>query len=113
MREVMYKHSHKDLKVAKFEYNPTDSQCPSLFELVRPLGDLEDLLLSECAGKTLQIRELFESHSVGKGYVLKNYREVLCRLEQEGKLKMDPPCPPRKKGTVAEHVKITFPARVT
>jgi len=109
MRDVMYKHSYKDLKVANFEYNPADSRCPSLFELVRPLGDLEDMLLADCAGKTRKIRELFESHSVGKGYVLKNYREVLCRMEQEGKVKMDPPCPPRKKNTLAEHVKIVFP----
>jgi hypothetical protein len=45
---------------------------------------------------------------VGKGYVLKNYREVLCRMEQEKKVLIDPPCPPRRKGTLAEHAKITF-----
>ncbi len=111
MRDVMYKHSHKDMSVAKFEYNPADSHCPSLFELVRPLGDLEEMLMTDYAGKTLQTRHLFESHSVGKGYVMKNYREVLCRMEQEGKVKMDPPCPPRKKNTLAEPVKITFPGR--
>src|SRR5262245_18364146 len=111
MREVMYKHSHKDDKVAKFEYNPADSRCPSLFELVRPLGDLEDMLLADCAGKTFSLKDLFESHSVGKGYVRKNYREVLCRMEQEKKVAIAPPCPPRRKGTLAEHAKITFPIR--
>jgi three-Cys-motif partner protein len=111
MREVMYKHSHKDDTVAKFEYNPADSRCPSLFELVRPLGDLEDLLLADCVGKTLMIRGLFEDHSIGKGYVLKNYREVLCQMEQEGKIRMEPPCPPRRKGTIGEKVKIIFPRR--
>jgi three-Cys-motif partner protein len=113
MRDVMYKHSHKDVNVAKFEYSPADSRCPTLFELVRPLGDLEDMLLTDCAGKTLPIRGLFESHSVGKGFVLKNYREVLCRMEREGKIKMDPPCPPRRKDTVGEKVKISFPGRGT
>jgi len=113
MRDVMYKHSHKDDTVAKFQYNPADSRCPSLFELVRPLGDLEDMLLAECAGKTLLIRQLFESHSVGRGFVIKNYRDVLCRMEREGKIQMDPSCPPRRKDTVGEKVKISFPGRGT
>jgi three-Cys-motif partner protein len=111
MREVMYKHSHKDVSVAKFEYSPADARCPSLFELVRPLGDLEDMLLADCAGKTLSIKGLFESHSVGKGFVIKNYREVLCRMEQESKIKMNPPCPPRRRGTIGEKVTIIFPGR--
>jgi hypothetical protein len=109
MRDVMYKHSHKEGDVAKFEYNPADARWPSLFEFVRPLGDLEDLLLADCAGKTMRIRPLFESHSKGKGYVLKNYREVLCRMEQEGKIRMEPSCPPRRKGTIGEKVLIIFP----
>lgn len=113
MREVMYKHSHKEESVAKFEYNPADASLPNLFELVRPLGDLEDMLLEDCAGKTLLIKELFESHSVGKPFVIRNYREVLCRMEQEGKVRMDPPCPSRRKGTIGEKVKIIFDARKT
>jgi three-Cys-motif partner protein len=113
MRDVMYKHSHKDGAVARFEYNPADARWPSLFEFVRPLGDLEDLLLTDCAGQELVIDKLFEKHSVGKGYVLKNYKDVLCRMEQEGKVTMDPPSPPRRKNTLAKHVKIIFPRRAT
>lgn len=109
MRDVMYKHSHKDGAVARFEYNPADARCPSLFEFLRPLGDLEDMLLADCAGITTQLRPLFEKHSKGKGYVMKNYREVLCRMEEQGKITMNPPCPPRRRGTIAEHVQITFP----
>lgn len=109
MREVMYKHSDKDGAVAKFEYNPADARWPTLFELVRPLGDLEDMLLEDCSGQTVALRQLFEKHSVGKGYVIKNYKEVLCRMEQEGKVTMEPPCPPRRQNSLAEHVKITFP----
>ena len=111
MRDVMYKHSHKDAEVAKFEYNPADSRCPSLLEFHRPLGELEDILLAECAGKSMEMEKLFESHSVGRPFVLKNYRDVLCRMEREGKVTMDPPCPPRRRNTLAGHVKITFPAR--
>jgi three-Cys-motif partner protein len=111
MREIMYTHSHKELGVAKFEYNPADARWPSLFELLRPLEDLEAMLLADYAEKTVGLVELFERHSVGKPYVLKNYREVLCRMEQEGKVRMEPPCPPRRRGTIGEKVKIIFPPR--
>jgi three-Cys-motif partner protein len=109
MREVMYKHSHKEGTVANFEYNPADARWPSLFELLRPLGDLEDMLLADCAGVSTKLRPLFERHSKGKGYVLKNYRDVLCRMEQEGKISMEPQCPPRRRGTIGKDVIITFP----
>lgn len=109
MREVMYKHSHKEGTVAKFEYNPVNDGWPSLFEYVRPLGDLEDLLLADCAGMSTTFRPLFERHSKGRGFVSKNYRDVLCRMEQEGKITMSPPCPPRRRGTIGEKVVITFP----
>jgi three-Cys-motif partner protein len=110
MREIMYKHSQKDGSVGRFEYNPADENCPSLFELVRPLSDLEDMLLKDLAGETfVGLDGLFEKHSVGKGYVLRNYREVLCRMELEGKIVMSPAAAKRKKGTIGKGVKITFP----
>jgi hypothetical protein len=105
----MYEHSHKDGSVARFEYNPADARWPSLFELVRPLGDLEDMLLGDCAGWRMGLRSLFEWHSVGKGCVLKNYREVLCRMEREGKIRMEPPFDKRRAGTIGPKVTIIFP----
>jgi len=111
MRDVMYKHSHKEGNVARFEYNPADARWPSLFSLLRPLEDLEEMLLADCAGQNWQFRPLFESHSVDKPYVAKNYREVLCRMEQERKIQMEPPSPPRRKGTIGPRVKIFFPQR--
>lgn len=109
MREIMYDHSHKELGVGKFEYNPADARFPSLFELLRPLEELEAMLLADYAGKTLAMKTLYETHSIGKPFVLKNYRDVLCRMEHESKVTMDRPCPPRKKGTLAPDVRITFP----
>ena len=50
-------HSHKDVKASQsFEYNPADARWPSLFDLLRPLDDLEDMLLTDCAGKTFGIK---------------------------------------------------------
>ena len=111
MKGVMYTHSHKQGAVANFEYNPADAKFKDLFEYTRPLGDLEDRLLADFAGMTLGFKPLYEKHSVGKPYVLQNYRDVLCRMEQDKKVTMDRPCPPRKKNTLAPDVRITFPAR--
>lgn len=107
MRDIMYKHSHKEQGVAKFEYNPADARWPSLFDFLRPLEDLEEMLLTEFAGKTIEVRALFEKHSVGKPFVIRNYKEVLMRMEQEGKIQANPS--KRRKGTMADHVRITFP----
>ena len=111
MKGIMHDHSKKEQGVAKFEYNPADARWPSLFDLLRPLDDLEEMLLNDCAGNTVKFEALYESHSVGKPYVLKNYREVLCRMEQEKKVTMDRPSPPRRKNTLAPDVKITVPGR--
>lgn len=111
MRDIMYKHSLQDQGVARFEYNPADARCRSLFEYLRPLEDLEELLLTEFAGKTTGLEHLFEAHSPGRPYVLKNYRDVLCRMEKEGKISIHPPSPPRKTGTIGKSATITFPRR--
>lgn len=113
MRDIMYAHSVKEEGAAKFEYNPADERCPSLFEFLRPLEELEEMLLRDCAGRSWRLTALYESHSVGKPYVLKNYREVLCRMEKEGKIRMESPNGKRKRreGTIGKDVKIIFPAR--
>jgi hypothetical protein len=100
-----------DQGVMRLEYSPSDSRTPLLFNFYRPLDDLEDMLLCEYQGKTVGFNDLYEAHSVGKSYIAKNYRELLCRMEAAGKITMEPPCPPRRKGTVAEHVRITFPRK--
>jgi hypothetical protein len=111
-KDIMHAHAtgKRDGPV-NFEYNPADRRQPTLFELLRPVEDLSDMLLNDLAGRTMGILEVYESHSVGKPHVLKNYREVLCKLEQEGKISINPPCPPRRKNTLAKQAKIMFPRK--
>jgi hypothetical protein len=109
MRQIMHDQSEKELGVANFECNPADARYPNLFAMCRPLEDLEDLLLKDCSGKTMTLLELYESHNVAKPYVLKSYKDVLCRMEQEGKVTTDRPT--RRAGTMAPTVRITFPRR--
>jgi three-Cys-motif partner protein len=109
MKDIMHTHSTgKHDGVVNFEYNPADQRQPTLFNLRRPVEELGGLLQAQFAGKTMGIRDVYEAHSVGTPYVLKHYRKVLCQMEQEGKITIDPPCPPRRCGTVAPTAKISF-----
>jgi three-Cys-motif partner protein len=112
MKEIMAKESSiTEQGVPSFEYSPATRYQPLLFELARPLDDLADMLLNEFAGQTLTRIEIYKQHHVGKRYIEKNYREVLLKLESEGKILANPPANQRKKNTLAETVKITFPPK--
>lgn len=112
MKDIMAKESSTaEQGVPSFEYNPATQAQPLLFELTRPLDELENMLLDEFAGQTLTRVEVFNQHHVGKRYIEKNYREVLLKLETEGKITTDPSANKRRKNTLAETVKITFPPK--
>ena len=70
-------------------------------------------LLKDFCGRSLSLKALYEEHSVGKPYLLKNYRDVLRKLEHEGKITADPPADRRRKingeVTFNEKVMVTFP----
>ena len=116
MKEIMAKQSTaSDQGVPSFCYNPADQRFPLLFELTRPLDDLLKMLLCDFAGNTFTVRQVYERHSVGKRYVLKNYKDALRQLEAAGKVEADPPAAerPLRKGelTFADSVLVAFPKR--
>ena len=112
MKDIMHAHATgKQEGPVNFEYNPADRRQPTLYELLRPVEDLGDMILQDLAGVTAGIEEIYERHSVGKPYMLKDYREQLCKLEQEGKVTMSEPCPPRRKNTLAPRIKIMIPRK--
>jgi three-Cys-motif partner protein len=114
MKSIMATQSSvADQGVPSFTYNPADSGFPLLFELTRPLDGLENTLLKNFGGRSLSLKALYEEHSVGKPYLLKNYRDVLRKMEHEGKITADPPADRRRKingeVTFNEKVMVTFP----
>lgn len=116
MKGIMAKQSTvSDQGVPSFCYNPADRRFPLLFELTRPLDDLLKMLLRDFAGKTFTVRQVYERHSVGKRYVLKNYKDALRQLEVAGEIEADPPAAerPMRKGerTIADSVVVTFRGR--
>ncbi|NLX23808.1 MAG: three-Cys-motif partner protein TcmP [Phycisphaerae bacterium] len=110
MKKIMAKESSKaEQGVASFEYNPADARFPTLFELNRPLDDLEGMLLQEYSGRTISFRDLYQAHSVGRPYVDSNYKVVLKRMEEQGMLTAaKPEGKTRRKGTFPDDVRITF-----
>lgn len=107
MKNIMAGYSTtQDQGVPSLVYNPADERFPSLFELSRPLDDLADLLLSDFAGQTLTMREIYCKHSVGRQYIEKNYKQILGQLADDGKIKVNTK---RKKNTFANHISVTFP----
>lgn len=110
MKEIMAKEStNAEQGVPSFAYSPADELMPLLFELNRPLDDLEDMLLNEFAGKTHGFLYIYESHSVGRPFLKKHYKEVLQKLERDKIVKMvDPEGKKRRLGTLADRLIVEF-----
>lgn len=59
MKDIMARESSEQNQgVPSFEFSPASEKFPMLFELSRPLDDLEEMLLGEFAGQTLTMKEI-------------------------------------------------------
>lgn len=113
MKEIMAQASSQQMQgVASFEYSPATSQQPLLFELSKPIDELENVLLDEFAGQTLTMKEIYDRHHVGKPYISKNYKRALSNLEVQGRITVrDTSGKTRRKNTFADHLGVIFPAK--
>jgi len=101
--------SERQQGVASFGYCPASAIHPLLFELNRPLDDLEQMLLREFSGQTLSKQEIYDRHNVGRPYTMKNYRSVLLTMEANGLIQTEPPRHKRRKNTLPDYARVTFP----
>lgn len=107
MKDVMAKASSLVQQgVPSFAYCAADRTMPLLFELSRPLDELEEMLLYYFAGQTLTMQEIYEKHHVGRRFIKKNYKDALLQLEKKNKITANPA--ERRKGTFAGHVRVSF-----
>ncbi len=98
MKEIMAKESSEvNQGVPTFEYSPASEKHPTLFELLRPLDDLGQMLSYEFSGQTLTMYEVYRRHSVGRPFLIRNYKSVLAKMEAEGKIRATPPAEKRRK----------------
>jgi three-Cys-motif partner protein len=118
MKDVMFSESSKIKDgVASFEFSTVQEQedeGPFLFEAPKPLETLAETLLDEFAGKSIVVWELYKEHSVNRPFTLKNYKDVLVKLEADGKITCNPAKRPKRKGVMTMNdktVEVTFPAK--
>jgi three-Cys-motif partner protein len=112
MKEIMAKESSlHEQGVPSFQYSPADKRFPLLFELNRPLDDLEEMLLTQFAGQTLSMNNIYERHNVGRRFIAKNYKDALKNLEEKKLIACDPPKSKRRKDSFGDNVMVTFPSR--
>lgn len=114
MKDIMAAESSEQAQgVPSFGYSPASEKFPLLFELIRPLDELEDMLLRDFAGRNLTMLEIYTSHSVGRPYVKANYKKALANLERSSKVSVEPTAArrPERKGevTFADGVRVQFP----
>ena len=110
MKGIMAKASSMDYQgVATFAYSPAESRRQGLlFELNRPLDELEEMLLSEYAGRSLIAKEIYQEHSVDWPYISKNYKDVLASLEKRGIIITEGR---KSKRGFADGIKVIFPEK--
>lgn len=111
MKDIMARESSgTEQGVPTFEYSPSFRNQGLLFELSRPLDDLGEMLLNQFSGRTMTMKQIFDSHHVGRRYIKSNYKEILKTLEREQKIVTNPPAELRKpKNSFADRVEVTFP----
>ena len=113
MKEIMAKSSSEaNQGVPSFTYlPPTANRQRFLFELSRPLDDLKGQLLVAFAGQTRSMREIYEEHSVDRPFLARNYKTVLYAMLEEELIQVDRR--PKRKGTFADDIRVTFPSAET
>ena len=120
MKDIMAEEgTNLDKGVPSLEYNPATHDQIRLFESLRPLEELADMLMEYFAGKTVTMQQIYNQHhdrfTVGTRYIKNSYRECLIKLESDGKIKATPPASkrPKRKGNVTfgPSVKVKFPPR--
>jgi len=114
MKDIMAAESSERAQgVPSFGYSPASERFPLLFELIRPLDELEDMLLRDFGGRSATMLEIYASHSVGRPYVKSNYKKALANLERSSKVSVEPTAGqrPKRKGevTFADSVRVRFP----
>jgi three-Cys-motif partner protein len=108
MKGVMAKASSEEHQgVPSFAYSPAVSRRQKfLFEFNRPLDDLEQMLLTECPGRSLTMRQIYESQSVDRPFMSKNYKDVLTDMERAGTIQTKG----RKSNRgFADYIEVIFP----
>ena len=111
MKGIMANESSNQVDdVPSFEYSPAGPKFPILYLLSKPLEELKGMLREAFAGQTCSVKRVYEQHSVGTRFILKNYKAAMIEMEQAGEVSVsDPENKKRREGTLADRLLMTFP----
>jgi hypothetical protein len=69
----------------------------------------------EFAGRTMTMKAIYDAHHVNRPFIARNYKRVLCEMEEAGRIVADPPAAIRRlkagERTFGDNVKVVFPGR--
>ena len=106
MKDIMANESSNyDQGVPSFEYNRATAGQQLLFSLSQPLNKLGEMLLTEYAGQSIKMIDIYKQHSVDRPFTKKNYKSALWQLEAEGKIAATK----HNRNSFADSVVATFP----
>jgi three-Cys-motif partner protein len=89
MKEIMAEYSRKDEgDVPTYTFDPKPTMQLTL-NFNRPLRELAGQLASEFQGRTVKVRDVYESHQEKTLFVRENYKDALRILEKEGRIEVD------------------------
>jgi len=110
MRRIMREHSTGKFDgVVNFEYNPADHRQPTIFSLLSTVDQLEGMLSEGFDGKTISVQKLYETHSVGRPFLLEEYKEVLMKMHEAGKIQASRDDGKKiRKNSFPEDIVVTF-----
>lgn len=110
MKSVMAKRGIVDDDgVPRFEYIPAGAGAQLMLGEERPIVELERALLTDFAGQTVTVGELCQSHNIGRQFIQSNYKAVIRKLRDEGRIVCARDKPVRV-GQMPDDVVVTFPS---
>jgi hypothetical protein len=111
MKDIMFGLSSDGEEVRNFTYAPGKAtQLRLSFDPASPhsILALKQLLLRECAGQAMSVREVYDRHNIDTPYVLRHFKEALKALEAEERVTVVS-VHKRRRNTLADHLLVTFP----
>ncbi|MCH8025390.1 MAG: hypothetical protein IH866_01230 [Chloroflexi bacterium] len=112
MKKVMAGVGRKDEDgVPLFDYVPGEARMQLPLGGSGRLAGLAENLLATYAGRTITVGEISKGHGESSLFVEKNYKDALKNLETNSDVTCSPDRenPKRRKNTLADWVKVTFP----
>ena len=103
-----------DLYAGPGRYKDGSASTPLLFSLDQPLSELRESLLETFAAQELSTRDIYQRHSIGRPFLMKNYKDVLMKMERDGAIDVrSTKTSNRRKGTFADNLLVRFPKRAS